>query len=233
MARVTPSSPLPAQLLEVRPLMAHILPRGRRPDAHTPDKVQRCSHGVSPGSRPTRPTRTASAHGPPASRPTFVARRVAVSDANASSSVPDFGDAAGTSAPGSSPEEGAALSEARRALVAAMEQLSDAQFVVLVLVDVYGFSCAETAEKLGIPLGTAKSRYAAAHAHMRCALGPKERYISVVQLPEGERRKVRKDLETRTTPDPRLRRRSNPPRRGVVLRRPRHSSRDAGPCISL
>ncbi|MDI1436583.1 RNA polymerase sigma factor [Polyangium sorediatum] len=90
---------------------------------------------------------------------------------------PDLGDAERTATPDVSPEEGAFRSEARRALLSALKTLSPEQFLVIVLVDLAESTCSEAAELLDIPLGTVKSRLAAARTNMLRALGPKEQYL--------------------------------------------------------
>ena len=67
----------------------------------------------------------------------------------------------------SSPGEGLARAEAAAAVTRALASLSPRLRVVFVLLRIEGVSYAETAEIVGIPVGTVKSRAAAAEAALR------------------------------------------------------------------
>lgn len=62
------------------------------------------------------------------------------------------------------------LAPDRNAVVAALEQLPEDQRVVIELSYFHGLSSSEIAEKMGSPLGTVKSRTAAAIAKLRSAM---------------------------------------------------------------
>lgn len=193
MARATISSPLLDQLVELRSEVACILQR--RTDPLVTDRIQELVLRGLAG----LPSYSAHADGV---RPWLFGiainlRRETGRRARREREhfCPDFGDAERTSTPDASPEESATLSEVRRALTTALNTLPDAQYDVLVLVDLFDFSCSETAEILGIPLGTVKSRLLAARANMLSVLGPKEQYLgSVVPLAMFGRRALARRL---------------------------------------
>ncbi len=62
------------------------------------------------------------------------------------------------------------LAPDRKAVVAALEQLPDDQRVVIELSYFHGLSSSEIAEKMGSPIGTVKSRTAAAIGKLRAAM---------------------------------------------------------------
>jgi RNA polymerase sigma-70 factor (ECF subfamily) len=64
--------------------------------------------------------------------------------------------------------------EARMLLAPAFEALSPDQRAVLALHYSMGYSIAETADALGVRVGTAKSRMSAGLARMRAAIGPED-----------------------------------------------------------
>jgi len=68
--------------------------------------------------------------------------------------------------PGELPEEKLERADLARTLQAAMDKLPLEYRLVVVLVDIQGLDYAETAETLGIPLGTVKSRLARARARL-------------------------------------------------------------------
>lgn len=70
-----------------------------------------------------------------------------------------------------SPEDAALAGEARRQLLAALETLRQEEREVIGARFLLELSEAETAETLGIPAGTVKSRTARALAHLRVVLG--------------------------------------------------------------
>jgi RNA polymerase sigma-70 factor (ECF subfamily) len=68
------------------------------------------------------------------------------------------------------PEESAITNLLRRDLDRALDALPDAHRVVVVLVDVQGYSYAEAAEVLRVPVGTVRSRLNRARAQLQRAL---------------------------------------------------------------
>ena len=168
-------SPLSAELVELRSQVACILQR--RSDTLATDRIQELILRGLAG----LPSYSAHADGV---RPWFFGIALNLRRETARRTrrernhfCPDLGDAERTATPDASPEEGAARSEARCALLAALKTLPAEQCVVLVLVDLLECSCSEAAEQLGIPLGTVKSRLLAARTHMLRVLGPKEQYL--------------------------------------------------------
>jgi RNA polymerase sigma factor (sigma-70 family) len=67
----------------------------------------------------------------------------------------------------SNPEESAIAEFLRRDVAKALEELEDAYRVVVVFVDVEGYSYAEAAEMLGVPVGTVRSRLHRARAMLQ------------------------------------------------------------------
>ena len=76
-------------------------------------------------------------------------------------------DAVHEEAPGATPGASLARAQSAAAIEAALGDLSPRLRVVFVLVRLSGVSYAETAEIVGIPVGTVKSRAAAAEAWLR------------------------------------------------------------------
>ena len=68
------------------------------------------------------------------------------------------------------PEESAIANLLRQDLDRALDALPDAHRVVVVLVDVQGYSYPEAADMLGVPLGTVRSRLNRARAQLQRAL---------------------------------------------------------------
>ena len=103
-------------------------------------------------------------------------RRAAISGTASEKAAEIVADAPEEVAPGGQPAEGLARVEAAAAVTQALAALSPRLRVVFVLVRLEGVSYAETAEIVGIPVGTVKSRAAAAEAflrkHLQRAFGP-------------------------------------------------------------
>src|SRR4051794_27660885 len=72
--------------------------------------------------------------------------------------------------PGSDPESHVVLTERRRVVLAALEQLAPEQRTALVLVDMEGYPVAEAAAILDVPTGTVKSRCARGRARLAVLL---------------------------------------------------------------
>lgn len=68
------------------------------------------------------------------------------------------------------PEESAIVNLLRKDLDQALDALPDAYRVVVVLVDVQGYSYPEAAEVLGVPIGTVRSRLSRARSQLQRAL---------------------------------------------------------------
>ncbi len=66
-----------------------------------------------------------------------------------------------------SPEQAVLRAEQHRQILEAIQALSPAHQAVVILVDVHGYDYQETAEALGIPVGTVKSRLSRARAALR------------------------------------------------------------------
>ncbi|MDI3286660.1 sigma-70 family RNA polymerase sigma factor [Polyangium sp. 15x6] len=186
MARTTIPSPLTTELVALRPEVARILQR--RSDALATDRMQELMlrglaalFGYTPHPDGVRPWLFGIAKNL-RSEEKRRARR------EREHFCPDLGDAERTATPDVSPEEGAFRSEARRALLSALKTLSPEQFIVIVLVDLAECTCSEAAELLDIPLGTVKSRLAAARTNMLRALGPKEQYLGALPIALFHRR---------------------------------------------
>ncbi len=69
--------------------------------------------------------------------------------------------------PGEGPEKYVERQELSRAIQWGINQLNDHQRAVIVLIDIQGLSYEETAETLGVSLGTVKSRLSRARAKLR------------------------------------------------------------------
>ena len=74
------------------------------------------------------------------------------------------------SAPGSSPERAAEVSDLRVRLTEALNTLSEVQREVTLLHDLHGWKHAEIAEKLGMPAGTVRSHLHFARKALRVRL---------------------------------------------------------------
>ncbi|MGQ0545317.1 MAG: RNA polymerase sigma factor [Betaproteobacteria bacterium] len=68
------------------------------------------------------------------------------------------------------PEETAIANVLREDMDKALDALADAQRVVVVMVDVEGYSYPEAAQALGVPVGTVRSRLSRARAQLQRAL---------------------------------------------------------------
>ncbi|MDI1483579.1 sigma-70 family RNA polymerase sigma factor [Polyangium sp. y55x31] len=190
MSRATPLSALLAELLALRPDVVRLMARKRCSDSSTlEDRVQETL------TRAFFKLHVYEEH-PDGPRPWLfgIGRNVVREDRRAERNdrelfSPDVGDAERTASQIPSPEESACRRELRAKLAAAMDRLSDAQYLVLVLVHVGGWSYEEVAEYLGIPLGTVQSRLQAALEHLRREFpGSTDDYLSVAPpLPFAQR----------------------------------------------
>jgi len=80
------------------------------------------------------------------------------------------GEALGPSDPAPSPEESILAADERRTLLAALERLRDEDRLVIGARYLLELSEAETAEALGVPRGTVKSRLSRAMSRLRTSL---------------------------------------------------------------
>ena len=72
--------------------------------------------------------------------------------------------------PGESPEDAAERADLSRNLLGCLQELPEEFRAVVALVDMQGFDYAETAQAMGVPLGTVKSRLARARLRLRDCL---------------------------------------------------------------